>query len=396
MKKYLKIVNNGLLHNEDLTLIGSSTKRGMEGKIGQYGSGNKFAMAYYLRNDILPIIFSGNRRVDIDFEVVLHRDNPVRVLSVDGRRTDISAGMGELDWKAWMALRETVSNAIDEGGFNMTTCFCQDDSELEYYDDKTVFYIPLCKDISDIVIKWDYYFAFDRKHDYANEFGRIFFKDEPSEMTVYRKGIRCYDNALKRLFDIDFNDIMINESRVTSSSCISSAFKRFMARIDDKGIFMRILKSNIPMEYYCAAVPESMKEVFRDAVAQGIDFVPSFAKDLIGSLFLGKAIVIPDEWYEALKDCGIIQGKEELSKTGNFVFTRLDNLNIPKIKYYLKSVNCKMEVRTGKMLKGSGIEVYNGIAYVDEEHVKYDTEKEIARDIVYHLGKAELLELFLD
>lgn len=395
MKKYLKIVNNGLMHNEDLTLIGSSTKRGIEGKIGQYGSGNKFAMAYYLRNDILPIIFSGKRRLDIDFEVVLHRDNPVRVLSVDGRRTDISAGMGELDWKAWMALRETVSNAIDEGGFNMTTCFCQDDSELEYYDDKTVFYIPLCKDISDIVIKWDYYFAFDRKHDYANEFGRIFFKDEPSEMTVYRKGIRCYDNASKRLFDIDFNDIMINESRVTSSSYISSAFKRFMAKIDDEGIFIRVIKS-VPIDFFCANIPNIGYAAFKNAVSEGIEFVPAFAKELIGSLFIGKSIVIPDEWYDDLKSRGIIVGKEELSKTGNFVFTRLDNMNIAKIKYYLKSVNCKLDVRTGKMLKGSYIEVHNGIAYVDEDNAKFDIEKEIARDIVYNMNKVDLLELFLD
>ena len=85
-----------------------------------------------------------------------------------------------------------------------------------------------------------------------------------------------------------------------------------------------------------------------------------------------------------------------MSKTGSFIFTRLDNLNIPKIKYYLKSVNCKLDVRSGKMLKGSPIEIHNGIAYVDEDNAKYNNDKETARDIVYHIGKVDLLDLFLD
>ena len=395
MKKYLKIVNNGLMHNEDLTLVGSSTKRGASDKIGQYGSGNKFALAYYLRNDILPIIYSGKRRIDIDCEIVLHRDSPIRVLTVDGQKTSITAGMGELDWKAWMALRETVSNAIDEGGFQMTTCFCDDENQLEYCDDKTTIYIPLSKEISDIVINWDHYFAFDRKHDYANEVGRIFFKNEPSPYNVYRKGIRCYDSDVKRLFDIDFNNIEINESRVTSSAYISNYFRKFMAKIDDEGIFIRVIKS-VPIDFFCANIPNIGYAAFKNAVSEGIEFVPAFAKELIGSLFIGKSIVIPDEWYDDLKSRGIIVGKEELSKTGNFVFTRLDNMNIPKIKYYLKSVNCKLDVRSGKMLKGSPIEIHNGIAYVDEDNAKYNNDKETARDIVYHMGKVDLLDLFLD
>lgn len=395
MKKYLKIVNNGLLHNEDLTLIGSSTKRGVQGKIGQYGSGNKFAMAYYLRNDILPIIYSGKRKVDINYEIVLHRDSPIRVLCVDGRRTDISAGMGELDWKAWMALRETVSNAIDEGGFQMTTCFYQDESELEYYDDKTVFYIPLSREISDIVVKWDYYFAFDRKPDYVNDVARIFFKTEPSEYTVYRKGIRCYDTTVKRDFDIDFNDVAINESRVTTSQSIALSFRNFMRSIDDKGVFMRVIKS-VPMDYFCDKIPNSMYDAFRNAVSQGINFVPSFAKEMIGSLFLGASIVIPDEWYDELKTMGIIQGKEELNGTGNFVFTRLDNMNIPLIRYYLKSVNCKMNVQTGKMLKGSSIEFHEDCIYLDEYRFGDYTMKRVAAHILCAMSMKDLESLLLD
>lgn len=48
---YLKISNKGLLDVEALTLLGASSKRGDNTKIGMFGSGNKFSLAYLLRNN---------------------------------------------------------------------------------------------------------------------------------------------------------------------------------------------------------------------------------------------------------------------------------------------------------------------------------------------------------
>ena len=42
---YLMIENKGVLDTEALVLIGASTKRDEEGKIGFFGSGNKYALA---------------------------------------------------------------------------------------------------------------------------------------------------------------------------------------------------------------------------------------------------------------------------------------------------------------------------------------------------------------
>ena len=49
--KYLIITNKGEIEPQALHLVGASTKRGDSSKIGQFGSGNKYALAYLLRNE---------------------------------------------------------------------------------------------------------------------------------------------------------------------------------------------------------------------------------------------------------------------------------------------------------------------------------------------------------
>lgn len=48
---YLKIENEGTVPVEAFTLIGASSKRDDSSKIGMFGSGNKYALAYLLRNN---------------------------------------------------------------------------------------------------------------------------------------------------------------------------------------------------------------------------------------------------------------------------------------------------------------------------------------------------------
>lgn len=49
--KYIRIKNQWLIEPQALHLVGASTKRNDASKIGQFGSGNKYAMAYLLRNN---------------------------------------------------------------------------------------------------------------------------------------------------------------------------------------------------------------------------------------------------------------------------------------------------------------------------------------------------------
>jgi len=52
MKTFLKIQSKGEIETEAFTLIGASSKRNDETKIGYFGSGLKYSIAALLRNNI--------------------------------------------------------------------------------------------------------------------------------------------------------------------------------------------------------------------------------------------------------------------------------------------------------------------------------------------------------
>lgn len=70
---YLQIINDGHIESGDIKYIGFSTKRGVAGKIGEFGSGNKFSTAWYFRNNCIPTIFSGTKQIKLDTKIELLR-----------------------------------------------------------------------------------------------------------------------------------------------------------------------------------------------------------------------------------------------------------------------------------------------------------------------------------
>ena len=172
---YLKISNKGLICPEDLMLIGSSTKREQSDKIGMFGSGWKYSLAWLLRNDCKPIIFSGKNQIEVDFAVKMHRTNAVNIITVDGKETSLTTEMGP-KWTGWMAIREVLSNAIDEGDHSITTAWMP---EFKGFEDTTTIYIPMSSELSDVMLKFDSYFSFYRKESYSNEDCRMLVKITP-------------------------------------------------------------------------------------------------------------------------------------------------------------------------------------------------------------------------
>ncbi len=132
---FLCIQNPGMAPVEGFTLLGVSTTRGcgVDGAIGQFGSGNKHAINVLLRAGLKVVVYCGKTRLDFqtrddEIDDGLTRKPIKRVMCKLGgtstRTIDLGwvLDFGAIDWTdLGMALREFVSNAIDrtlreEGG----------------------------------------------------------------------------------------------------------------------------------------------------------------------------------------------------------------------------------------------------------------------------------------
>lgn len=347
---YIRIENTGLIEIEDLTLIGSSSKRDQDDKIGMFGSGWKYALAYLMRNDLTPVIFRAEDRINIDTNIILHRDKPTEIITVNGKQTSLTTEMGPL-WTGWMALREIVSNAIDEGGYRISQYFESDESQLKGQAGKTVIYIKMNNELSKVMINFQSYFSFSRKPIYSNTHGKIYAKPEQSETTIYRRGIKCNENKIICNYDFDFNDIVINESRLASSSTILYSIQEIL---NHKTTPTEIVKNFMTkdlvryLDYYFNDDEETIGGHLEKVIIDGYKLLPQSFIKLLGVLAeQGKVAVIPDKWYKIAGNKGLL---DERSLTGNgYTFYETnEKMNTEFIKYHLSAFNITdVEIKTG-------------------------------------------------
>lgn len=100
MIKYLKISNQGELDIRLVALMGGTTKSNDKYKIGQFGTGLKYTLAWLFRNNLDFKIYTGETVVDVKTESEEIREENFDIICINSQRTSITAGMG-MDWKAW-------------------------------------------------------------------------------------------------------------------------------------------------------------------------------------------------------------------------------------------------------------------------------------------------------
>lgn len=365
---YLRISNSGLICAEDLTLIGSSTKREQTGKIGMFGSGWKYALAWLLRNECNPTIFAGKNKITVDTNVKLHRDNPIKVITVDGIETSLTTEMGP-KWSGWMAIREILSNAIDEGGHNISTNWSPN---MEGVENETVIYLPMNGELAEVMMKYDKYFAFNRKENYNTKYGRVFVKKEPSEQNIYRRGIRCYDTTEKSILDFDFNDIVINEDRLCQSYSITSQIRNIIECADDTNLFKLLL---IDCDVDCQPwdMSSNTLEKIKELINAGENFTTTTLVKLGGMFFSGEnPIFIRAEWYKKLQDLGLVKNPFEMFGDDE-AFMRTDEKNLDGVKYFLDGLGINISLQSGKTDR-SQVLFKNGIGFVRDDTKHGDKE----------------------
>jgi hypothetical protein len=204
--RYLKIENNGILDIRLVALMGGTTKSNQEFKIGHFGSGLKYSLAFFFRHNLDFKIFAGTEEIKISLDTEIIREENFDIICINGHRTSITTKMGE-DWKAWMVIRELWSNALDEGGESKYVT-----SKIEATEGKTTFYIQVDQQIQEVLDHWTKYFIHGIEPMSSTQQYDI-YPGGPT-LRIYKNGVLIQESdKTKSLFSYDIKNASLNELR---------------------------------------------------------------------------------------------------------------------------------------------------------------------------------------
>ncbi len=306
--KYLKIKNKGVLDIRLVALMGGTTKENDLYKIGQFGTGLKYTMAYLFRNNIDFKIFAGENEVKLHLETEVIKDEEFKIICIDGNRTSITTKMGR-DWEAWMIVRELYSNALDEGSAEYSIS----DKALGE-SETTSFFIELTPDFLRVYNDWNNYFIVGRVPMYETES----FALHPSNGTlkIYKQGILIFeDEKAKGLFNYDIKNASINELR-QYTGYLPMDISRIWFGIEDKSVVKYILENIVEKEptlgykYYETTVDlvfwytaSKFKNVWSEVLGNAKVIHTKAMEEIIArnaNVDLSGAIEVPHNIYKAL------------------------------------------------------------------------------------------------
>lgn len=292
---YLRISNDNEINYKAFTLVGASTKT--DGKtIGQFGTGNKYALAYLLRNNYTVKVFSGENEVVISTKEETFGEQKFDVIHVNGESTSITTKMGK-EWKLWQAIREFYSNALDEG--NAEIC-CT--TKVIGEAGKTNIFISLNDDLLDMATKnFHLYFADESKMIYENDYGKIYEND--GNAVIYRRGIKCFETDEASMYSYDIPNVEINESRVAHYSWdVYREIWYILVTCTDKKIIKNVLQSmtkgHIEFNFatpYSANPSDEFVEVCRE-----INVQPTSLISLLSVNEVNEYTFVPEDLYSFL------------------------------------------------------------------------------------------------
>lgn len=240
--KFIKITSKGEIDVRAFSKMGASSKREDGTKIGMFGSGLKYSLAYLLRKNIQFKVFSGYREVNFSTKEDVFRGKIIHSIYINDRETDLTTDMG-MDWEHWFVIREIYCNALDESEASISIENANSIESLKPVEDFTTFYINVDSEFEKILNEWDLYFSENRKdivyHDLKSN--QIYSGGE--NLIIYRKGIRChFVQKQKSVFSYDLSSVEINESRTLKNEyALRSDLVGLLRANEDNGVIHRIL-----------------------------------------------------------------------------------------------------------------------------------------------------------
>lgn len=249
MKKYILIQNDGEIEANSFELIGASTKRNDNTKIGFFGSGLKYSVAFMMRNNIEFKIFSGEQELVFTTMPEKLKEQIFDRICINGKPTSYTVTMGPTWTEDWFVLREIYCNALDESSCQLV----RETENINAVKDKTRIYIEATEKLRTVVDNWDAYFSTDResKIDIEKVYTQ-YFSDQShqtvsvykkTEGIIYRKGIRVGVKN-KMLYDYGFDFVNINEDRTAKDlSYLSYSFADMIGKMSNENYVLSILRS---------------------------------------------------------------------------------------------------------------------------------------------------------
>lgn len=208
--QYLKISNKGELDLTLLQLVGASTKSDQPEKIGQFGTGLKYAIAYFMRNNIGFRMFIGDREIIFDVRRVPTKGGKTfDVIHYDGTSTNVTTEYG-YQWSAWEAIREIWCNAKDEGGEQKKVTTCA--SIISGKQGRTTIFVEMSSEISEVVDSWGEYFII-KKPIFDRGDLKIYRNEPDAPLRLYKKGVLIKTLDAKSLFSYEYEGSELNELR---------------------------------------------------------------------------------------------------------------------------------------------------------------------------------------
>ena len=258
--KYILIQNDGEIESNSFELIGASTKRGESGKIGFFGSGLKYSIAYMMRNNIGFKVFSGNTELKFTTTPEYLKDKSFQRICINGKATSYTTTMGPTWTEDWFVLREIYCNALDEGSCTLV----KDTDIIQPSEGNTRIFIELTNKLRQVVADWDSYFSEDREILFTSQNIYTSFLSHQENFqtlkvysktngTAYRRGINVGSNK-NFLYDYECDNIDINEDRTAKNLlALQYSFADMMAKFCDESWVKTVLscsqETNLPMEY---------------------------------------------------------------------------------------------------------------------------------------------------
>lgn len=344
--KYLKIANTGLIEVAALTLMGASTKDGKT-SIGEFGSGNKYAMAYLLRNGYEINLFVGFKKIEIETKVKNFRGTDFNVIWIDGQETSLTSEMGK-DWELWQAVRELYCNAVDEG-----CTFFEVVEQVTHEENETVFYIGMTPELEQLMFNINDYIVLNKEVLFENEKGKIYRK-HGSKAGIYRKGIKVYECNDESIFDYDLPQIEINESRVVKYSWeVGEYIWKLLFSCDNKNIIREVLQNIKDKKFIENQIDNSFCFITTNITEEWLSATPEkfIAPRSMGGHVkdedIAKTLLLPDVLYNRLaaRNSEFVSESFKKSVAGVYkeeTMTELEKQILKEVNYFL--TECKFEI----------------------------------------------------